>query len=113
MALDICLLPNTIDSDISGHLVAISEPYACSPGAAMENQPEQYDPQAQECQRQRMAALLGQLAPVEGYNLTVLPDIRFLRSNRPLKSVPVLYDPGIVIVCQGKKRAFRRPDLPL
>ncbi|WP_050463524.1 AraC family transcriptional regulator [Herbaspirillum autotrophicum] len=72
----------------------------------MENQPEQYDPQAQECQRQRMAALLGQLAPVEGYNLTVLPDIRFLRSNRPLKSVPVLYDPGIVIVCQGKKRGF-------
>jgi len=52
----------------------------------MENQPEQYDPQAQECQRQRMAALLGQLAPVEGYNLTVLPDIRFcariVHSNR-------------------------------
>jgi AraC-like DNA-binding protein len=56
--------------------------------------------------RRRMAALLEQLAPDEGYNLTVLPDVRLLRSNRPLKSVPVLYDPGIVIVCQGKKRGF-------
>ncbi|CAM3683096.1 AraC family transcriptional regulator [Bordetella sputigena] len=56
--------------------------------------------------RQQMAALLEPLAPNEGYNLTVLPDVRFLRSNRPLKSVPVLYDPGIVIVCQGRKRGF-------
>lgn len=56
--------------------------------------------------RQRMAALLHPLAPLEGYNLTVLPDVRFLRSNRPLASVPVLYDPGIVIVCQGRKRGF-------
>lgn len=57
-------------------------------------------------QRKRMVALLERLAPNEGYNLTVLPDVRFLRSNRPLKSTPVLYDPGIVIVCQGRKRGF-------
>jgi len=56
--------------------------------------------------RHQMAALLRSLAPVEGYNLTVLPDVRFLRSNRPLVNVPVLYDPGIVIVCQGRKRGF-------
>jgi AraC-like DNA-binding protein len=56
--------------------------------------------------RQQMARLLDVLAPTEGYNLTVLEDVRLLRSNRPLKSVPVLYDPGIVIVCQGKKRGF-------
>lgn len=56
--------------------------------------------------RQRTATLLEQLAPNEGYNLTVLKDVRLLRSNRPLKSVPVLYDPGIVIVCQGRKRGF-------
>lgn len=54
----------------------------------------------------RMVSMLEQLAPVEGYNLTALPDIRFLRSNRPLKAVPVLYDPGIVIVCQGRKRGY-------
>ena len=51
-----------------------------------------------------MVALLKVLAPVEGYNLTALPDVRFLRSNRPLSRTPVLYDPGIVIVCQGRKR---------
>jgi AraC-like DNA-binding protein len=56
--------------------------------------------------RRRMVALLGRLAPHEGYNLTSLDDVRFLRSNRPLTSTPVLYDPGIVIVCQGRKRAY-------
>jgi AraC-like DNA-binding protein len=54
----------------------------------------------------RMVTLLEQLAPNEGYNLTALPDVRFLRSNRPLKAIPVLYDPGIVIVCQGRKRGL-------
>ncbi len=56
--------------------------------------------------RQRMVARLSTLAPDEGYNLTALPDVRFLRSNRPLKATPVLYDPGIVIVCQGRKRGY-------
>lgn len=48
--------------------------------------------------------LLRALAPQEGYNLTALPDVRLLRSDRPLADTPVLYDPGIVIVCQGAKR---------
>ncbi|MBZ5876353.1 AraC family transcriptional regulator [Chromohalobacter israelensis] len=54
----------------------------------------------------RMVTLLEQMAPREGYNLTALPDVRFLRSNRPLDRTPVLYDPGIVIVCQGRKRGY-------
>lgn len=53
-----------------------------------------------------MEALLRALAPNEGYNLTVLPDVRILRSDRPLARTPVLYDPGIVIVCQGRKRGY-------
>ena len=57
--------------------------------------------------------LLATLAPVEGYNLTALDDVRFLRSNRPLHRVPVLYDPGIVIVCQGCKRGFLGEDIYL
>lgn len=61
---------------------------------------------AQTDDRQRMVDLLLSLAPQEGYNLTPLPDVRFLRSNRPLASTPVLYDPGIVIVCQGSKRGY-------
>lgn len=56
--------------------------------------------------RQHMIALLRALAPEEGYNLTAMPGIRILRSNRPLSRTPVLYDPGIVIVCQGRKRGY-------
>lgn len=54
----------------------------------------------------QMVSLLGQLTPDEGYNLTVLPDIRFLRVSHPMTQVPVLYEPGIVIVVQGEKRGF-------
>lgn len=53
-----------------------------------------------------MVTLMAQLAPVEGYNLSALPDVRFLRSDRPLTRTPVLYEPGIVIVGQGRKRGF-------
>ncbi|RDU99026.1 AraC family transcriptional regulator [Trinickia dinghuensis] len=53
-----------------------------------------------------MVAVLRALAPEEGYNLTPLPSVRILRSNRALSRTPVLYDPGIVIVCQGRKRGY-------
>ena len=56
--------------------------------------------------RQRMTTLLRELAPSEGYTLTPLPDVRLLRSDRPLSRTPVLYEPGIVIVVQGRKRGF-------
>ncbi|VVD89195.1 AraC family transcriptional regulator [Pandoraea fibrosis] len=54
----------------------------------------------------RTVALLRALAPHEGYNLTALPSVRILRSDRALSRTPVLYDPGIVIVCQGRKRGY-------
>jgi AraC-like DNA-binding protein len=57
-------------------------------------------------QHQRMVSLLTRLAPNEGYNLSYLRDVRFLRSNHPLSVTPVLYEPGIVVVCQGRKRGF-------
>lgn len=56
--------------------------------------------------RQRMIRLLSALAVDEGYTLTALPDVRLLRSDRPLERTPVLYEPGIVIVVQGRKRGF-------
>lgn len=56
--------------------------------------------------QQAMIALMKALAPNEGYNLTALPDVRILRSDRALSRTPVLYDPGIVIVCQGTKRGY-------
>lgn len=56
--------------------------------------------------RKRMISLLRALAPSEGYNLTAMPSVRILRSNRSMSRTPVLYDPGIVIVCQGRKRGY-------
>ncbi len=55
---------------------------------------------------QRMIALLGQLAPHEGYTRSALDGVRFMRANHPLGRTQVLYEPGIVIVCQGRKRGF-------
>jgi AraC-like DNA-binding protein len=53
-----------------------------------------------------LAPLVLALAPHEGYCLTALEGVRLLRSDRPLRRTPVLYDPGIVIVCQGRKRGY-------
>jgi AraC-like DNA-binding protein len=65
-----------------------------------------YDTNPSSRSQKRMVALLCALAPEEGYNLTALPSVRILRSNRALSRTPVLYDPGIVIVCQGRKRGY-------
>src|SRR5262245_23567459 len=54
----------------------------------------------------QLVLLLDRLAPLEGYNLTPLAGVRLLRSNRPLTRTPVLYEPGIVIVGQGRKRGY-------
>ena len=59
----------------------------------------------------QLVSLLDRLAPLEGYNLTALAGVRLLRSNRPLRSTPVLYEPGIVIVGQGRKRGYLGEDV--
>ena len=56
--------------------------------------------------RARTISLMRALAPAEGYNLTPMESVRILRSDRALSRTPVLYDPGIVIVCQGRKRGY-------
>jgi AraC-like DNA-binding protein len=56
--------------------------------------------------QERMSELINVLAPSEGYTLSAIDGVKFLRSNRPLPRIPVLYEPCIVIVCQGRKRGF-------
>ena len=77
---------------------------ARTPGKTPNKAPNE-SPQIPDMQR-RMIELAEPLSPSEGYNLTVLPDVRILRSDRPLARAPVLYEPGIVIVLQGRKRGF-------
>lgn len=57
-------------------------------------------------QQQRMVDLLGTLAPAEGQTLSTLDGIKFMRANKSLPRTQVLYEPGIVVVCQGRKRGF-------
>ncbi|MBB1592851.1 AraC family transcriptional regulator [Achromobacter sp. UMC46] len=53
-----------------------------------------------------MVRLLQKLAPSEGYTQSALDSVRLMRSDRPLGRTPVLYEPSIVIVCQGRKLGF-------
>jgi len=53
-----------------------------------------------------MTALLCRLAPHEGHTRSLLDGVSFMRADRPLPRVAVLYEPSIVIVCQGSKRGY-------
>lgn len=53
-----------------------------------------------------MAALIQQLAPQEGHTRSLLDGVRLMRADRSLGRTPVLYEPSIVIVCQGHKRGY-------
>lgn len=57
-------------------------------------------------EHQRIVTLVSQLAPSEGYTASMLEGVSFMRANRPLGRTPVLYEPSIVLVCQGRKRGF-------
>jgi AraC-like DNA-binding protein len=58
-----------------------------------------------------LVALAAELAPRAGYNATLLPDIRILRSETILEDVPVLYRPGAVFVLQGAKQGFLNSEV--
>lgn len=64
------------------------------------------DGQSEVAPQTEMEVLIRQLAPQEGYTCSLLDGVRLMRSNRPLKRTPVLYEPSIVIVCQGHKRGY-------
>ncbi|MDH2526260.1 AraC family transcriptional regulator [Acinetobacter baumannii] len=53
-----------------------------------------------------MAELILQLAPHEGHTRSLLDGVRLMRADHPLGRTPVLYEPSIVIVCQGHKRGY-------
>jgi len=57
-------------------------------------------------QQAEMIRLMKQLAPLEGHTSTLLEGVRLMRANQPLGRTPVLYEPSIVIVCQGSKRGY-------
>jgi len=54
----------------------------------------------------RMTALLNALARRDGIHPTAVEGVKLMRMSRPLPRSPVLYEPGIVIVGQGRKRGY-------
>ena len=53
-----------------------------------------------------MKALLDRLAPTEGLTLSPIEGVRLMRSSRMHPRAPILYEPCIVIVCQGRKIGY-------
>lgn len=58
--------------------------------------------------QQQMCAMLMRLAPNEGYTASRLENVRFMRADRPLPRTPVLYEPGIIIVCGAASAVISR-----
>ena len=56
--------------------------------------------------RQKMADLLSHLAPLDGTHSSVLEGVRLFRLGCSTSRIPVMYEPSIVIVAQGRKRGY-------
>ena len=54
----------------------------------------------------RLVELLGALAIKEGFSPSNLTGVQFIRSNKPFPRMPVIYEPSIVIVGQGRKTGY-------
>ncbi len=57
-------------------------------------------------QDRRLAPLLQTMAVNEGITLSPLNGVHFNRGNKPKLRSPIVYEPSIVIVGQGRKRVF-------
>jgi AraC-like DNA-binding protein len=53
-----------------------------------------------------LTELLRVLAQREGIHPTALEGVKLMRASQPMPRMPVLYEPGIVIVGQGRKRGY-------
>ena len=54
----------------------------------------------------RMTERLNALTPGDGLRPSLLDGVKFMRASHPRPRTPVLYEPSIVIVGQGRKRGY-------
>jgi AraC-like DNA-binding protein len=59
-----------------------------------------------EIQKSRMVELMGKLAVNDGFSTTEVKAVRLIRMSRPLPRMPVIYEPSILIVGQGRKIGY-------
>src|SRR5579863_5017840 len=55
---------------------------------------------------QRLVDLFDLLAPKPGVTRSSFEGVNLMRVNSPMPRMPVMYEPSIVIVCQGRKRGY-------
>ncbi|CAM3942046.1 AraC family transcriptional regulator [Roseateles saccharophilus] len=55
--------------------------------------------------RQRSIAQALARAPADGVHETALPWLRVIRASAPVMPLPAIYEPGLVLVLQGRKQA--------
>ncbi|MFX1674702.1 AraC family transcriptional regulator [Paraburkholderia sp. A2WS-5] len=63
-------------------------------------------PQTDDVTQSRIVELLLQLTQRDGVHPTAIDCVRLLRGSESHPRRPVMYEPSIVIVCQGRKRGF-------
>lgn len=56
--------------------------------------------------KERLVELLAILAVGEGFSPSLLDAVQFLRASQLVSRHPVVYEPGIVIIGQGRKRGY-------
>src|SRR4051812_27445801 len=61
-------------------------------------------------QRERLARLLGEIAVGEGMQRTVIEGVEVFRATESVPRAPIVYQPRILIVGQGRKRAYLGGD---
>src|SRR6516165_8479802 len=54
----------------------------------------------------RLVALLDELIQGEGFLPSRLPGVNFMRSTRYVPRSPIVYEPGIFVVAQGRKTGY-------
>jgi AraC-like DNA-binding protein len=59
-----------------------------------------------EAANRRMTSLLSAQATLEGIHPSALDGVQLMRASHPIRRMQVLYEPGIVIVGQGRKRGY-------
>jgi AraC-like DNA-binding protein len=56
------------------------------------------------CRRELIERVLPR-CPHDGWHDTVLPALQFIRASAPAQPLPAVYEPGVIIVLQGRKQA--------
>ena len=60
----------------------------------------------EESGRKRLLALLETFAVKQGRFPSALKEVDFVRTDNPMQRAPIIYDPSIFIVAQGRKRVY-------